>query len=92
MLTNLIYGCLLTIYGQTAGGILLPESNVSKANEGEVLAVGPGFTARDGTKVPVTLTVGDKVLLPEYGGLAVKLDGEEGFIFRNDEILAKYSS
>lgn len=77
---------------QTAGGILLPESNVSKANEGEVLAVGPGFTARDGTKVPVTLTVGDKVLLPEYGGLAVKLDGEEGFIFRNDEILAKYSS
>jgi len=70
----------------------LPESNVSKANEGEVLAVGPGYTARDGTKIPVTLAVGDKVVLPEYGGLALKLDGEEAFIFRNDEILAKYAN
>jgi co-chaperonin GroES (HSP10) len=34
--------------------------------------------------------VGDKVLLPEYGGLQVKFDGEEAFLFRNDEILAKY--
>ena len=69
---------------------MLPESNISKANEGEVLAVGPGFVARDGTKIPVTLVVGDKVILPEYGGLPLKIDGEEAFIFRNDEILAKY--
>ena len=75
---------------QTSGGILLPESNISKANEGEVLAVGPGFIARDGTKIPVTLVVGDKVILPEYGGLPLKVEGEEAFIFRNDEILAKY--
>lgn len=77
---------------QTAGGILLPESNVSKANEGEVIAVGPGYTARDGTKIAVTLNIGDKVVLPEYGGVALKVDGEEAFIFRNDEILAKYAN
>ncbi|KAJ1419564.1 chaperonin 10-like protein, partial [Ochromonadaceae sp. CCMP2298] len=74
---------------KTAGGILLPESNVSKANEGIVIAVGPGFTTKEGIKIPVTLEVGDKVILPEYGGLLLKMDGEEGFIFRNDEILAK---
>lgn len=62
---------------------------MQKANEGEVLAVGPGFTARDGTKVEVAVAVGDKVILPEYGGLPMKVDGEEGFIFRSDEILAK---
>lgn len=71
---------------------MLPESNISKASEGEVVAVGPGFTARDGTKVAVSLSIGDKVLLPEYGGLPIKIDGDEGFIFRNDEILAKYSN
>jgi chaperonin GroES len=76
---------------QTAGGILLPESNVSKANEGEVIAVGPGYTARDGTKISVNLDVGDKVVLPEYGGLSLKIEGDEAFIFRADEILAKYA-
>lgn len=57
-----------------------------------MLAVGPGFTARDGTKIPVTLNIGDKVVLPEYGGVALKVDGEEAFLFRNDEILAKYTN
>lgn len=75
---------------QTAGGILLPESNISKANEGEVMAVGPGQRSREGDILPVTVDVGDKVLLPEYGGLQIKVEGEEMFLFRNDEILAKF--
>jgi chaperonin GroES len=46
---------------------------------------------RDGEHIPVSVSVGDKVLLPEYGGLPMKIDGEEVFLFRNDEILAKFS-
>jgi chaperonin GroES len=69
----------------------LPESNISKNNEGEVLAVGPGIKTRDGQDVPVSVNIGDKVLLPEYGGLQLKLDGEDLYLFRNDEILAKFS-
>lgn len=69
----------------------MPDSNVAKPNEGEVLAIGPGFQTREGHTIPVSVAVGDKVLLPEYGGMSVKLDGEEAFLFRNDEILAKYS-
>ncbi len=69
----------------------MPESNISKSNEGEVLAVGPGFRTRDGDVVPVSVAVGDKVLLPEYGGLSLKLDGEELHLFRNEEILAKFA-
>lgn len=76
---------------QTAGGILLPETNVSKANEGEVLAVGPGFMSREGKLVPVALAVGDKVLLPDFGGTQIKIDGEELHLFRSDEILAKFT-
>jgi chaperonin GroES len=75
---------------KTAGGIIIPESAVSKNNEGLVVAVGPGATTKTGEVIPVTVKVGDKVLLPEYGGLPVKIDGEEIFLFRNDEILAKF--
>lgn len=76
---------------KTAGGIILPESKVVKANEGEVLAVGPGGRSRDGNIIPVTVKVGDKVLLPEYGGVQIKYDGtDDTYLFRNDEILAKF--
>lgn len=70
---------------------MLPESNIAKPNEGEVLAVGPGIQTRDGQFIPISVAVGDKVLLPEYGGLSIKMNGEEAFLFRNDEILAKYA-
>ena len=45
--------------------------------------------------IPISVAIGDKVLLPEYGGVPVKLEGDsssELFLFRNDEILAKFSS
>jgi len=77
---------------KTAGGIFIPESNVTKSNDGEVLAVGPGFTTRDGQTIKPPVSVGDTVLLPEYGGLQVKVDGDENiFLFRSEEILAKFS-
>jgi len=76
---------------KTLGGILLPESNIAKSNEGEVLAVGPGYKTKTGDFVQVSVAVGDTVLLPEYGGLQVKAGGEEAFLFRSDEILAKYA-
>jgi chaperonin GroES len=68
----------------------LPESNVSKNNEGEVLAVGPGLKTKTGDMIEVPVSVGDRVLLPEYGGLHVKMDGEDLYLFSAPEILAKF--
>jgi chaperonin GroES len=45
---------------------------------------------RDGHHIDMSVAVGDKVLLPDFGGLLIKMDGEDVFLFRNDEILAKY--
>jgi chaperonin GroES len=39
--------------------------------------------------VPLSVKIGDTVLLPEYGGQKVKLNEQELFIFRDTEIIAK---
>mmetsp|Transcript_31957 Transcript_31957/g.42181 ORF Transcript_31957/g.42181 Transcript_31957/m.42181 type:complete len:123 (-) Transcript_31957:99-467(-) len=77
---------------QTAGGIYLPDSSQKKPNEGNVLAVGPGARDVNGNLIPPTVAVGDKVLLPEYGGQTVEIDGEELHILRNDDIIGKFAS
>lgn len=41
-----------------------------------VIAVGPGAPNKDGQIVPTTVKAGDKVLLPGWGGNAIKV-GEE---------------
>lgn len=69
------------------GGIILKQTEVSPW--GTVVAVGPGRTMENGEIKPVTIQVGDAVLLPEYGGSTIKLgkDNEELFIYRDDDVL-----
>jgi chaperonin GroES len=73
---------------KTALGIIIPESAAEKPDQGEVLAIGPGKKTEDGKVLPVDLKVGDKVLFGKYAGQAVKVDGEELLVIREDEILA----
>ncbi|HLU19518.1 MAG TPA: co-chaperone GroES [Pusillimonas sp.] len=72
----------------TASGIVIPESAAEKPDQGEVIAVGPGKKAEDGKVTPVDVKAGDKVLFGKYAGQAVKVDGEELLVIREDEILA----
>ncbi|CAH0481128.1 unnamed protein product [Peronospora belbahrii] len=74
---------------KTAGGIYLPDADAKQQNEGQVIAVGPGARASDGSLIPAQSAVGDKVLLPEYGGSVVKLGQDELFLFRDEDILGK---
>jgi chaperonin GroES len=74
---------------QTAGGIYLPETG-KKLNEGEVVAVGPGAITREGKTLPMNVAVGDRVLLPEYGGHTVKLGDDELHLYREEDILGKF--
>merc|ERR1712046_60032 len=72
---------------KTAGGIMLPESAQAKVNEATVVAVGPGKFSTTGNTIPMSVSVGDKVMLPEYGGNLLKLDEEEYFVFRDEDII-----
>ena len=69
------------------GGIILAGSAKEKPSVAEVIAVGEGGMV-DGHEVKMELKVGDKVLVGQYAGSKVKLDGEEYTIVHQSEVLA----
>jgi len=73
---------------KTSGGIFLTASAQEKPQIAEVVAVGPGKTNDDGTRTPVELKVGDKVIASKYSGTEVKLDGTQYTIISEKDILA----
>jgi chaperonin GroES len=75
---------------QTAAGLYLPTATTKDPNEGSVIAVGPGERDVTGTLHATNLKVGDQVLLPEYGGMKVKIEEDELFLFREMDILGKF--
>ncbi|MFA5890752.1 MAG: co-chaperone GroES [Actinomycetota bacterium] len=75
---------------KTAGGIIIPDTAKEKPQEGEVVAVGPG-RFEDGTRVPVDVKVGDRVIYSKYGGTEVKVEGEEYLVLSARDVLAKIS-
>ena len=68
-------------------GIILTGSAKEKPVVSEVVAVGPGGVV-DGKEVTMYVEVGDKVVISNYAGTEVKLDGEEYKIVRQNDILA----
>ena len=69
------------------GSIVIPDTAKEKPQEGEVIAVGEGKVLDSGTKVAMSVQVGDRILFGKYSGTEVKLSGEEFLIMREDEIL-----
>lgn len=65
---------------KTATGIFLPSSATSSPlPEASVIATGPGAPNKDGAVQPVSVKVGDKVLLPSWGGQSIKVGEEVSF-------------
>src|ERR1700681_2888694 len=72
---------------QVRGGIIIPDSAKEKPQEGEVIAVGEGKYREDGTRQPLDVKRGDRILFGKYSSSEIKIDGEELLIMREDEIL-----
>lgn len=72
----------------TKGGIIIPDTAKEKPQEGKVVALGTGKLDDDGKKIPFNVKVGDKVLMPKYGGTEVKYKDKEYQIMREDDVLA----
>ena len=69
------------------GGIIIPDTAKEKPTEGKVIAIGTGKIDDNGKKIPFNVKVGDRVLMPKYGGTEVKFDGKEYQIMREEDIL-----
>ena len=72
---------------KTKSGIILPDSAKEKPKQAKVLAVGEGKFV-DGKIKPLSVKVGDTVLIKEWGGDEVKIDDETYKIVDEDDILA----
>ena len=73
---------------KTASGLIIPDAAAEKPDQGEVLAVGNGKVQDNGQVRPLEVKVGDRVLFGKYSGQAVKVNGEELLVMREEDIMA----
>ena len=72
----------------TKSGIVLPDTAKERPQEGTILAVGPGRTLDDGSREPMEVSEGQKVLFQKYAGTEFKLDDDELLILSQKDVLA----
>ena len=72
----------------SAGGIVIPDSATDKPDQGEIIAAGNGKITDSGDVRALDVKVGDKVLFGKYAGTAIKVEGEELLVMREDDIVA----
>ena len=77
-----------------ASGLVIPDTAREKPQLGQVLAVGPGRLDDNGKRIPIDLTVGDRVLYAKYSGQEMPRgvygsDEDEYLVLKESDILAK---
>jgi chaperonin GroES len=73
---------------KTRSGLFLPEASQKKSSYAVVVAVGDGRMGDDGKLVPLRVEPGMTVLLSEWSGDEIKLEGVDHLIVREKDILA----
>jgi chaperonin GroES len=72
---------------KTASGIVIPDAAAEKPDQGQIIAVGKGKILESGEIRALEVKVGDRVLFGKYSGQAVKVDGEELLVMREEDIM-----
>ena len=73
---------------RTKGGIIIPDTAREKPQKGKVVAVGPGKMGDNGSRIPLDVKVGDKVIFSKYAGNEIKIDDIEHVFMKETDILA----
>jgi chaperonin GroES len=73
---------------KTKSGIIIPDTAKEKPQRGELVAVGPGKAADNGTLIAPQVKVGDQVLYGKFAGTEISVDGEDYLIMRESDIFA----
>ena len=73
----------------TKSGIVLPDTvDKEKPEKGEIVAVGEGKTLDNGQRVPMSVSIGDKVMFKKYSPDEIKVEGEEYLVISQSDIIA----
>jgi chaperonin GroES len=72
---------------KTSGGIIIPDTAQEKPQEGEVVAVGPGGRDERGQRVPVEVSVGDRILFGKWSATEVKIEGKDYVILKETDVM-----
>ena len=73
----------------TTSGIILPDTiDKERPEKGEVVAIGPGKLKDDGTRAPMDVAVGQKVVFKKYSPDEIKVGKEEYLVIKMDDIVA----
>ena len=70
------------------GSIIVPDSAKEKPQRAKVVAVGAGKIDDSGTRIPLDVKSGDRILFGKYSGNEVKIDGDDYLILREEDVLA----
>lgn len=73
---------------EMVGGIIIPDAAREKPQQGEVVAAGEGKVREDGSRQPLTVKAGDRILFGKYAGQEISLSRVDYLILREDEVLA----
>ncbi len=71
----------------TKSGIILTGAAKEKPQIAEIMAAGPGETV-EGKLIPMSVKVGERVIVSKYAGTEIKVDGKDMLIVRQNDILA----
>lgn len=73
----------------TKSGIVLPDTvDKEKPEKGEVVAVGHGRILDNGTRLAMSVQVGQRILFKKYAPDEIKVDNEDYLILSESDILA----
>jgi len=71
---------------QPEGIIVIPDAAREKSSEGIVVELGKRATP-EGLELPMDIKVDDRVLVSQYGGTDVKIDGELYKVLDYDQVI-----
>lgn len=77
---------------QKIGKIILPSTTKESYIEAVVVAIGAGKKLENGARQAIDLRPGDVVVVSEYAGVKIKVDGVEHIVVHDDDILASIQS
>jgi len=72
---------------KTSSGLIIPDSNAEKNNQGTIISAGPGRVTAQGVLIPLSVKVGDVIMFGPGAGTPVKVDGQDYLVLKEEEII-----